>query len=175
MLSHIYVTNNICQKDATFLYILVIFINVPNEEHVIVYHLYVFPHHLQVLHFLGIPYGQAPIDDLRFRLPRPVPQWSGVLDTSKHKASACIQWVDRSIPGFAGIEAWNANTPQSEDCLNVNVWTPRDAHDLPVLVWIYGGGFMYGSPSLDLYDGATLAALGNVVVVNINYRVGKTK
>ncbi|KAK5970669.1 COesterase domain-containing protein [Trichostrongylus colubriformis] len=67
---------------------------------------------------------------------------------------------------------WNHNTPISEDCLYLNIWTPADAYNLTVMVWLFGGGYYYGSPSLILYDGKALALLGNVIVVNVNYRVG---
>ncbi|MFH4981757.1 hypothetical protein AB6A40_008466 [Gnathostoma spinigerum] len=67
---------------------------------------------------------------------------------------------------------WNANTPIREDCLYLNIWTPAEARNLTVMVWLFGGGYYYGSPSLILYDGRALALQANVVVVNINYRVG---
>ena len=70
---------------------------------------------------------------------------------------------------------WNANTPAKEDCLYMNIWAPAEANNLTVMVWIFGGGFFAGSPSLILYDGKALALTANVVVVNINYRYGFIK
>lgn len=72
---------------------------------------------------------------------------------------------------------WNPNTPQSEDCLYLNVWSPRvnktqpqGSALAPVLVWIYGGGFITGTSSLDIYDGRFLSKSEGVVVVSMNYR-----
>uniref|UniRef100_A0A915LDF0 Carboxylic ester hydrolase n=1 Tax=Romanomermis culicivorax TaxID=13658 RepID=A0A915LDF0_ROMCU len=74
--------------------------------------------------------------------------------------------------GFWGSEMWNANTPTSEDCLYMNIWAPKDARNATVMVWLYGGGFYYGSSSLAIYDALGLAAVGEVIVVNVNYRMG---
>merc|ERR1740130_1880207 len=64
--------------------------------------------------------------------------------------------------------------PQSEDCLFLNVWRPKAARSLklPVMVWIHGGGFVTGSGSAPVYDGANLARDGDVLVVTLNYRLG---
>lgn len=72
---------------------------------------------------------------------------------------------------------WNPNTPLSEDCLYLNVWSPRfnktqpqNMALAPVLVWIYGGGFSTGTSSLDIYDGRILSKSEGAVVVSMNYR-----
>ena len=70
---------------------------------------------------------------------------------------------------------WNPNTPLSEDCLYLNVWSPRfnktqGSALAPVLVWIYGGGFVGGTSSLDIYDGRFLSKSEGAVVVSMNYR-----
>ncbi|XP_009458843.1 PREDICTED: cholinesterase-like, partial [Nipponia nippon] len=123
--------------------------------------------------FLGIPYAEPPLGHLRFRPPRPARPWHGVLDASSHH-HACYQAVDTMFPGFGGSEMWNPNREMSEDCLYLNVWVPvpRPSAAVPVLVWIYGGGFYSGAASLDVYDGRYLAAAEGVVVVSMNYRVG---
>lgn len=73
------------------------------------------------------------------------------------------------VPGFS---LWEGIGATSEDCLTVNVWTPGLTGRRPVLVWIHGGAFLKGAGSQDLYDGATLAARGDAVVVTANYRLG---
>ncbi|XP_068174426.1 acetylcholinesterase-like [Antennarius striatus] len=128
--------------------------------------------------FLGIPYGKPPLGKLRFKAPEPVEGWQGVKTATKYPNS-CYQLAESSYPGFKGIESWLGNTPQSEDCLYLNVWTPRfnktqsqNPNMAPVLVWIYGGGFTEGTASLDVYDGRYLSRVEGVVVVSMNYRVG---
>lgn len=126
--------------------------------------------------FLGIPYGKPPLGKLRFRAPEPVDRWEGVKDATKFP-NCCYQLEDTSYPGFSGAEMWNPNTPVSEDCLYLNVWTPlfnktQSPALAPVLVWIYGGGYTVGSSSLDMYDGRYLSKSEGVVVVSMNYRLG---
>jgi para-nitrobenzyl esterase len=114
-------------------------------------------------HFYGIPYAEAPVGDLRWQAPQDVTPWEGVLTADTFGASP-IQY-----PGLADMLGI---TEQSEDCLNLNVWAPEgDVSDLPVLVWISGGAFQFGSGSMPHYDGSALAAQG-AVVVTINYRLG---
>ncbi|XP_074427931.1 acetylcholinesterase [Larus michahellis] len=123
--------------------------------------------------FLGIPYAEPPVGRLRFQPSRPAAPWRGVLDASSYR-HACYQAVDTMFPGFGGSEMWNPNREMSEDCLYLNVWVPlpRPTAPVPVLVWIYGGGFYSGASSLDVYDGRYLAAAEGLVVVSMNYRVG---
>lgn len=119
--------------------------------------------------FLGIPYAQPPVGDLRWRAPRVASRWQGVRDATRFAAS-CYQAAPRAWGPFTAefVEVGAV----SEDCLYLNAWTPSHrAGRLPVLVWIHGGGFGSGSASIPIYDGARLAAQG-AVVVSINYRVG---
>ncbi|KAJ8410767.1 hypothetical protein AAFF_G00187240 [Aldrovandia affinis] len=126
-----------------------------------------------VVAFLGIPYADPPVGDLRFRRPVPFKAWSGVRE-AREFPNTCHQHRDEMFPGFPGAEMWNPNTRMSEDCLYLNVWvpspTPRAA--APVMVWIYGGGFSSGTGSLDVYNGRFLSHAEGVLVVSLNYRVG---
>ena len=109
--------------------------------------------------YKGIPYAAAPVGQLRWKPPQPAKPWKGILVAKSFPAN-CPQMP--IVPG-----------PQSEDCLGLNVWTPAHsaAAKLPVMVWIYGGGFQIGASSQSAYDGEALAAQG-VVLVSINYRLG---
>lgn len=114
--------------------------------------------------YLGIPYAQPPVGKLRFRKPAPLDSWNGTYDASRAKHS-CIQTL---YPIIFHIE-----TDLSEDCLYLNVWTPsKQGPRRPVLVWIHGGAFKFGSSHERWYNGAALASLNNVVVVSLNYRLG---
>ncbi|HEX9226921.1 MAG TPA: carboxylesterase family protein, partial [Arthrobacter sp.] len=114
--------------------------------------------------FLGIPYGAPPSGANRLRPPRPVQPWSGVRDATQH-GSAPFQLAP---PESAGTE-WDTALA-GEDCLNLNVWTPDPGSaGLPVMVWIQGGAFEFGSTAA--YDGRNFARDGVVCVV-INWRVG---
>ena len=74
--------------------------------------------------WLGIPYAEKPIGDLRFKRPVPIKNWEGILDATQ-LPNSCHQIPDTVIPDFWGVELWNANTNLSEDCLYLNVWTPH--------------------------------------------------
>ncbi len=117
--------------------------------------------------FKGIPYAAPPIGDLRWQQPQPVVAWEGVRQCNQF-AAICPQ---HEYP--AGSIYQSAPEPQSEDCLYLNVWTPDDiaTEKLPVMVWIHGGAWTRGSGSNPVYDGASLAKRG-VVLVTINYRLG---
>ncbi|WP_442678720.1 carboxylesterase/lipase family protein [Sphingomonas sp. ASY06-1R] len=124
----------------------------------------------EVQAFRGVPFAAPPIGANRWRSPQPVASWRGVRQATKF-GSSCWQAV--SPRGF-GPWSHEYVVPGdiSEDCLFLNVWTPRHAaRKLPVLVWIHGGGFNSGSGAIPIYDGQALAARG-IVVVTINYRVG---
>jgi len=84
--------------------------------------------------WLGIPYAEKPIGDLRFKRPVPIRSWPGVYNATK-LPNTCYQTPDMAYPGFWGTEMWNPNTPVSEDCLYLNVWTPSPRpKNLPVMV-----------------------------------------
>uniref|UniRef100_A0AAF5I4B6 Carboxylic ester hydrolase n=2 Tax=Strongyloides stercoralis TaxID=6248 RepID=A0AAF5I4B6_STRER len=125
----------------------------------------------KVRSFLSVPFAEPPIGDLRFKPPVTKKPWNNTL-RAKKLSPACFQNRDTYNESFWGSEMWNANTEISEDCLYMNIWAPASAHNLTVMVWLFGGGFSSGSPSLILYDGKALALQGNVVVININYRLG---
>ncbi len=112
--------------------------------------------------YLGIPFAAPPVKDLRWRNPVPVSKRSGTFPATA-AASLCTQ------PGKAP-----GDTIGGEDCLYLNVWTPRaaSAEALPVLVYIPGGGFVVGGGSLDSFDGTYLAGSAGMVVVTMNYRLG---
>jgi para-nitrobenzyl esterase len=114
--------------------------------------------------YKGVPFAAPPVGDLRWRPPAPVTPWTGTRK-SETFSPACMQ-VGVSMPG---------ETPPavSEDCLNLNIWTPTKSakERLPVIVWIYGGGYINGSASMPLYWGDRLAHKG-VIVVTIAYRLG---
>ncbi|GAA0529532.1 carboxylesterase family protein [Rhizomicrobium palustre] len=114
--------------------------------------------------YRGIPFAAPPVGDLRWRAPAPATKWSGV-----RKAD---QFGPQCVQGGFGPPDPKAG-PMSEDCLYLNVWSPaKTAKDkVPVLVWIYGGGFNGGATSIPGYSGEVLAKKG-VVLVSIAYRVG---
>jgi len=123
----------------------------------------------KVLAYKGIPYAAPPVEDLRWRPPQPVPKWKHVM-LAKDFGNHCIQ--------SGGYNDMVFHDPgPSEDCLTLNVWAPfgvklaKKAAGLPVMVWIYGGGFVTGGTSESRQDGQFLARRG-VVVVSMNYRLG---
>jgi len=107
---------------------------------------------------------------LRFEAPQPPESWMGIRSANAYGSSAPqIGPVNRMIRGVIGA----AGSRQSQDCLYLNVWTPRsDNARRPVMVWIHGGAFILGSGSTPLYQGERLSRSGDVVVVTINYRLG---
>src|SRR5688572_31065211 len=139
--------------------------------------------------YLGIPFAAPPVGDLRWRAPQPVAKWTGVKSATAF-APACTgggspsgirtQAAGRGrgpapapAPAQARGRQGAPGAGSSEDCLYLNVWTPAKAANerLPVMVWIYGGGFVGGSTAGALTTGERLASKG-VIVVSIAYRVG---
>jgi para-nitrobenzyl esterase len=116
--------------------------------------------------FLGIPYAAPPVGALRWRPPHPAAPWRGTRLATK-PGSDCPQTGSLAT----GVPA----TSTSQNCLFLNIYTPRSVSSapgrpgLPVMVWIHGGGFTGGAGRI--YDGAVIAAKGSVIVVTINYRL----
>ena len=130
-----------------------------------------------VFQFLGIPFATPPIGGLRFKKPEPVQKWAPKELMADKFGASCLQ------AQFAGInedvaKLFSVQGDFSEDCLFLNIWTPTlpkegsNENLKSVYVWIHGGGFMGGSASGPMYDGAILAATQDMVVVTINYRLG---
>ncbi|MBW8303492.1 MAG: carboxylesterase family protein, partial [Brevundimonas sp.] len=115
--------------------------------------------------FKGVPYARPPAGDLRWRSPRPAEAWSRERDAGAAGA-ICVQPPAKGDNGVGPL-------PMSEDCLTLIVWAPPErAGPLPVMGWIHGGGLNNGSGTAALYDGTNLARRG-VVVVTVNYRLGR--
>jgi para-nitrobenzyl esterase len=119
----------------------------------------------QVIAFKGIPYAAPPVGDLRWQPPQPAEKWKRTL-SAKDFGSHCMQSDSYDDMTFH-------DPGPSEDCLTLNVWAPAKAKrgSLPVMVWIYGGGFVAGSTSENRQDGQFLAHR-NVIIVSMNYRLG---
>lgn len=115
--------------------------------------------------FKGVPFAAPPVGPLRWRMPQAPAAWEGERPAVEYGA-ICIQPPPGGDPGVGPL-------PMSEDCLTLNVWAPVErSAPLPVMVWIHGGGMNNGSGTAALYDGASLAKRG-VIVVTVNYRLGR--
>ena len=134
----------------------------------------------QVHCFKGMRYGAPPVGALRFAAPRPPKPWTATYDASDFGAPAM------QLAAGAAVDATNDfafqmhqvfTTPSemkvmNEDCLYLNVWTPgTDQKRRPVMVWIHGGGYAYGSGAQPIYQGDGLARAQDVVVVSLNHRL----
>jgi para-nitrobenzyl esterase len=118
-----------------------------------------------VEYFKGIPFAAPPVRQLRWEPPQPVAPWQGVRQTNDF-AHDCMQ---KPMPR----DAAPLRTTPNEDCLYLNVWRPAGGGTkLPVMIWIYGGGFTNGGTSPVTYDGSAFARDG-VVLVSMNYRLGR--
>jgi carboxylesterase type B len=123
--------------------------------------------------FLGIPYAEPPIGDLRFRKPKEVKPWNGIYRAIRH-SRPCLQYkMDHRVKE----SPWISPVTSSEDCLYFNIWSsvsakPTASNLKPVMIWIYGGNFISGSADVEMYDGGILASFGDIIVVTFNYRLG---
>lgn len=115
--------------------------------------------------FKGIPYAAAPVGPLRWKPPQPLPPAATGLRVTEF-GPPCVQ----PVSPIKHIYSQDIG-PQSEDCLSLNIWAPKEAKGAPVFVWIHGGSLWGGSSKEALYNGTRLAERG-VIVVSINYRTG---
>ncbi|KAL6890870.1 Alpha/Beta hydrolase protein [Trichoderma evansii] len=136
-----------------------------------------------VVEFLGVPYAQPPVGQLRFEAPVKLNVASKPFTAAKYAAD-CPHATNVNIDGYPGFTPQgpkcvadflvDAGTTQSEDCLYLNIWTKAtkvaDAAK-PVLVFFFGGGFNYGGTDTAFYNGKYFAGAQDVVVVTINYRI----
>jgi para-nitrobenzyl esterase len=118
--------------------------------------------------FRGIPYAAPPVGDRRFRPPGPVRPWQGTLHADDG-TRVCPQERDRLSEDYPD----RRTVYTDEDCLYLNVWTPRPDHaKRPVIVFVHGGAARFGTANEPRYDGARVSAAGDAVVVTFNYRLG---
>ncbi|MDF0543397.1 carboxylesterase family protein [Sphingobium sp. H39-3-25] len=116
-----------------------------------------------VVAFKGIPFAAPPVGDLRWRAPQPVRPWAELKQATDYGAD-CMQVLGAPMPATAKV---------SEDCLFANVWRAADATGkTPILLWIFGGGFVVGGSSPTIYTGDAMARQG-VMFISFNYRVGR--
>jgi para-nitrobenzyl esterase len=113
----------------------------------------------------GIPFAQPPVGPLRWRAPRPADPWEGIREATTFGAAA-PQGINPAI-------SLGVDPVMSEDCLTLNVWRSSQSDAaLPVMFWLHGGAYTFGSSRQPLYDGSSFASTGEVVIVTINYRIG---
>ncbi len=115
--------------------------------------------------YLGIPYAKPPTGSLRYKPPQPQPKWNGVFNAYAY-GPVCPQVFDP-------VEMDPGENVHTENCLTLNIWAPATAAaKKAVMVFIHGGGFVAGGNKETLYDGSDLAVKGDVILVNLNYRLG---
>jgi para-nitrobenzyl esterase len=113
----------------------------------------------------GVPYAEQPVGERRFLAPAPLQPWTGVRDAVDYGP------LPPQSKSFVGGGRDDPKV-RDEGCLTLTVWSPDTDASLPVMVWIPGGAFVFGAGQFQLYNGSRLAVNGNVVVVNITYRIG---
>jgi para-nitrobenzyl esterase len=127
----------------------------------------------KVYTFKGVPYGTSTAGSGRFLPPAKPQPWTGVRETVElGPRSPQIRTEGGGLVPEVDVMEWKG--PMSEDCLNLNLWTPglKGGEKRPVMVWLHGGGFERGSANFSCYDGRNLAGKHDVVMVSVNHRLG---
>lgn len=119
--------------------------------------------------FLGVPYSQPPVGNLRWRTALPI-NASGTEVNATQFGAACGQ-LSASLGVFLRAGISTLPTKQSEDCLFLNIWAPQHRYHLPVIVFIHGGGYLSGSSNETMYSGEYMASSGRAIFVSLNYRL----
>ena len=123
------------------------------------------PYDGQITVYRGLPYAAPPVGDLRWQPPQAAADWDGVRVADTF-ADSCYQ------PRHWDYFVWRREDfPVSEDCLYLNAWTPKNAQELPIMVWFHGGTHLSGQGHSLIFDGTSLAQRG-VLVITVNYRLG---
>lgn len=122
--------------------------------------------------FKGIPYGASTAGANRFMPPRPPEPWTGVRETIVYAGRSPQAAANPQRPELATVWGPLDTLPVGEDCLTLHVWTPAlDKSKRPVMVWLHGGAFSWGSANAPRYDSTNLARRNDVVVVAVNHRL----
>ena len=122
--------------------------------------------------YKAIPYAKPPVGDLRFRPPQAPDSWDAVRDCVKfppmaiQKPETADSFYEKEFFSYPEFDVG-----MSEDCLYLNIWTPKDAKDCPVAIWYHGGGFQSGNGAEVEFDGVAFNRRG-VILVTVNYRLG---
>ena len=122
--------------------------------------------------FKGLPYGASTAGANRFMPPSKPKPWTGVRDAIAYAGRSPQAGAGAQRPELATVWGPRDNLLVGEDCLTLNVWTPAlDTAKRPVMVWLHGGAFSYGSANSPWYDGSSLARRNDIVVVSVNHRL----
>ena len=122
--------------------------------------------------YKSVPYGASTAGVNRFMPPRKPQPWAGIREAAEYTSRAPQAGLrGPTRPELANFSGATDNAAETEDCLTLNVWTPAATGQRPVMVWLHGGAFSYGSANSDRQQGSRLCNRGDVVVVTVNHRL----